>query len=213
MGFTGLRWGEVVGLVTQYVRQLGIRVEWQLYELDNGGLHRCPPKDESRRLVMTPAWLVDLAKDHIAHTRPAPCSCHGMRYVFSGHRPPNDAPRSSGPRMADVARRAGVSVGSVSAVLNQRSSVAEATRTKVEAAVADLGYVPGSVGEVLAPHWRCNGFATWLFQPATTGWYPRKAPHARRPVPVLADPWPGLPVRGRNAVGEPTPVGSRSRRA
>jgi integrase len=87
MGFTGLRWGEVVGLVTQYVRQLGIRVERQLYELDNGGLHRCPPKDESRRLVMTPAWLVDLAKDHIAHTRPAPCSCHGMRYVFSGHRP------------------------------------------------------------------------------------------------------------------------------
>jgi integrase len=48
-------------------------------------------------------------------------------------------------------------------------------------------------------HWRRNGFATWLFQPAVTGWYPPKAPHPSRPVPVLAEPWPGVPVRGRNA--------------
>jgi integrase len=38
-------------------------------------------------------------------------------------------------------------------------------------------------------------------QPAATGWYPRKAPLAPRPVPLLADPWPGVPVRGRNAAG------------
>ena len=50
-----------------------------------------------------------------------------------------------------------------------------------------------------AAHWRRNGFSTWLFQPAVTGWYPRKAPQDARPVPVLAEPWPGVPVRGRNA--------------
>jgi hypothetical protein len=35
-----------------------------------------------------------------------------------------------------------------------------------------------------------RGFATWLFQPAATGWYPAKAPQPARPVPLLADPWP-----------------------
>ena len=54
MAFSGIRWGELVGLETEYVRAGGIRVEWQLYELDNGELHRCPPKDESRRLVPVP---------------------------------------------------------------------------------------------------------------------------------------------------------------
>ena len=54
LGFTGLRWGELVGLETAYVRPASVRVEWQLYELDNGELHRCPPKDESRRTVAAP---------------------------------------------------------------------------------------------------------------------------------------------------------------
>jgi integrase len=52
-----------------------------------------------------------------------------------------------------------------------------------------------------APHWRRTGFATWLFQPAATGWYPKKAPHEAHPVPVVADPRPCVPVRGRNASG------------
>ena len=96
MGFTGMRWGELVGLETQYVRLAGIRVEWQLYELDNGQLHRCPPKDESRRLVLAPGWLVDLVKDHIARRRPAPCSCQGQRHVFTGHRAANTGVRQTG---------------------------------------------------------------------------------------------------------------------
>jgi hypothetical protein len=49
LGFTGIRWGELVGLEATFVRPAGIRVEWQLCELDSGQLHRCPPKDESRR--------------------------------------------------------------------------------------------------------------------------------------------------------------------
>lgn len=59
-----------------------------------------------------------------------------------------------------------------------------------------VGLCWGSADRV---NWRRNGFATWLFQPAVTGWYPKKAPQEPRPVPLLGDPWPGDPVRGRNA--------------
>jgi len=200
-GFTGCRWGELVGLETEFVRPTGIRVEWQLYELDNGQFIRCPPKEESRRTVLAPDWLIGLVREHIAHARPEPCTCHGFRYVFSGHRAANGAARQPGPKLADVAERAGVSVGTVSAVLNDRAVVTDSTRARVQAAIADLGYARGTPQGALAPHWRRNGFATWLFQPAATGRYPRKAPHAARSVPVIGDPWPGVPVRGRNAAG------------
>ncbi|PHQ50517.1 hypothetical protein BLA24_16965 [Streptomyces cinnamoneus] len=76
----------------------------------------------------------------------------------------------------------------------------EETRLRVEAAIAELGYVRGrGVPGQHAAHWRRSGFATWLFQPAATGWYPKKAPQVARPVPLLTDPWPGVPARGRNA--------------
>jgi integrase len=201
MGFTGMRWGEVVGLEAEYIRSNAVRVEWQLYELDNGDFYRCPPKDDSQRTVAAPAWLVALAKDHLARASPMSCSCHGRRYAFSGHRSANHAARRPGPRLADVAVSAGVSVATVSAALNRPTSVADLTRVKVETAVADLGYKLGAATSVLAPHWRRNGFATWIFQPAVTGWYPKKAPSPTRPVPVLADLWPGVPIRGRNAAG------------
>ncbi len=71
----------------------------------------------------------------------------------------------------------------------------------VAAAVADLGYVRGGAGGELAAHWRRTNFATWLFQPAVTGWYPKKGHSAVRRVPVLGEPWPGIPVRGRDAAG------------
>ncbi|GAB1693423.1 LacI family DNA-binding transcriptional regulator [Krasilnikovia sp. M28-CT-15] len=202
MGFTGLRWGELVGLETKYVREGGIRVEWQLYELDNGQLHRCPPKDESRRDIIAPPWLVELLRDHLARTRPGPCSCHDLRYVFRGHRSVNGSAGQTGPRLADVAQRAGVGVGTVSAVLNDRAVVTDATRARVLAAIAELGYVKGAPAGTLAPHWRRNGFATWLFQPAVTGRYPRKAPNPVRPVPIVGEPWPGVPIRGRGALAQ-----------
>jgi hypothetical protein len=179
------RRGELVGLETRYVRSSGIRVEWQLYELDNGQLHRSPPKDESRRTIVVPPWLVGLVGDHIARARPGPCPCHGLTYVFSGHRTTSVAAQKSGPKVAYVARRAGVSITTVSAVLNDRAGVADETRGRVHAAVADLGYVRGTAAGVLAPHWRRGGFATWLFHPAADGHYPAKAPQARRPVPPV----------------------------
>jgi len=201
-GFTGIRWGELVGLEPQYVRPAAVRVEWQLYELDNGQFVRCPPKDESRRTVAAPDWLVGLLTDHLARARPAPCPCHGLRYAFSGHRATKGTAGPVGPRLTDVARRAEVAVGTASAVLSGKPVVAAATRARVLVAAQELGYVRGRPSGQLAPHWRRNGFATWLFQPAVTGSYPAKAPRRASPVPVLAEPWPGVPVRGRGAAGK-----------
>ncbi|MEV0570212.1 LacI family DNA-binding transcriptional regulator [Dactylosporangium sp. NPDC050588] len=199
LAFTGMRFGEMVGLETRFVRQDSIRIEWQLYELDTGELVRCPPKDDSYRTVFIPAWLAKLVREHIARAAPTACACHGFTYVFSGHRPANKAAQRPGPKLVDVARRAGVAVGTVSNVLNGRVAVSDGTREKVEAAIRDLGYVRGASGGELAAHQRRSGFATWLFQPAVTGKYPQKAPLLPRPVPILGEPWPGVPIRGRNS--------------
>lgn len=84
MYWTGLRWGELVGLENTYARAGVVRVEWQLWEDDTGSFHRLPPKDDSYRDIDAPAWLSDLVSSHLAHTTPKPCACHGHRYVFAG---------------------------------------------------------------------------------------------------------------------------------
>ncbi|MGP8300173.1 LacI family DNA-binding transcriptional regulator [Streptomyces inhibens] len=198
--YTGKRWGEIVGLETKFVRPTSVRVEWQLYELDTGELVRCAPKDDSYRTIDIPSWLSRLVSAHIGRTKPTPCPCHGNTYVFCGH----GAARTSAPhgaKLVDVARRATVSTGTVSNVLNHPDRVAETTRVRVTTAIAELGFVRGGAVAEHPPHWRRNGFATWLFTPATSGWYPKKAPQEARPVPLLAEPWPGVPARGRNAQG------------
>jgi integrase len=90
-------------------------------------------------------------------------------------------------------------VSPVSNVINRPDVVAEATRARVREAIDALGFTRGGGAVDQAEHWRRNGFATWLFTPAVSGWYPKKAPQEARPVPVLADPWPGVPARGRGA--------------
>ncbi|MFF1836555.1 LacI family DNA-binding transcriptional regulator [Streptomyces sp. NPDC058231] len=52
--------------------------------------------------------------------------------------------------VTDVARRAGVSTATVSRVMNRNYPVAEATRTRVEAAMRDLGYVVNAHARALA---------------------------------------------------------------
>ncbi|MER5780633.1 LacI family DNA-binding transcriptional regulator [Streptomyces mobaraensis] len=195
--YTGKRWGEIVGLEPEFVRPESIRIEWQLYDLDTGELVRCPPKDDSYRDIDVPRWLSGLVLDHIAATNPQPCQCHNRVYVFRGQGLARNG--VSGARLVDVARRAGVSTGTVSNVLNRPDRVAEPTRLRVEQAIADLGFVRGGVPDGHAAHWRRNGFTTWLFRPAVEGWYPKKAPQEARPVPLLAEPWPGVPARGRGA--------------
>ncbi|SMC98945.1 tyrosine-type recombinase/integrase [Kibdelosporangium aridum] len=199
-GYTGMRWGEIVGLETKFARPKAIRVEWQLYELSTG-LHRCPPKDDSYRTIDLPSFLAMLVSDHIARTTPRPCACHGRTYVFRGLRAANKAAHRPGAKLIDVARRAGVSATTVSNLFNHPEVVAEETQARIKQAIADLGYVRGGVSSEPAAHWRRNGFAPWLFEPAATGWYPKKAPHEAHPVPLLGEPWPGIPVRGRNASG------------
>jgi LacI family transcriptional regulator len=55
------------------------------------------------------------------------------------------APRPSPPvNIKDVAARAGVSVGTVSNVLNRPAIVRPATRARVEAAIVELGFVPNA---------------------------------------------------------------------
>jgi integrase len=200
-GFTGMRWGELAGLETRFLRPAELRVEWQLYELETGELHRCPPKDESRRTIDLPQWLARLGAEHVARVAPRPCDCHGYTYVFRSYGAANGAVQWPGPKLVDVARRAGVSTGTASNVLNRPDTVPEATRASVQAAIDELGYMRGEWVTRPAPHWRRNSFATWLFQPAATGRYPRKAPLDPRPVPLVGEPWPGIPVRGRNAAG------------
>lgn len=196
-GYTGMRWGEVVGLETEFVRPDHVRVEWQLYELDSGEFVRCPPKDDSYRNIGTPGWHHALLRWQIAHTNPQPCPCHGRTYVFRGQGVSRTG--ESGAKVVDVARRAGVSTGTVSNVLNRPDAVAEATKTRVRQAISDLGFTRGGGVVDQAAHWRRNGFATWVFTPAVSGWYPKKAPQEARPVPILADPFPGVPARGRGA--------------
>lgn len=194
-----MRWGESVGLETKFVRPGSIRIEWQLYELGTGELHRCPPKDDSYRDIDSPAFLDKLLWDYVSLTEPKPCKCHGRTYVFRGHGAANGAVSRPGAKLVDVARRAEVSTGTVSNVLNRSALVAPQTRLKVMEAVAELGYVRNAASGELPAHWRRSGFATWLFQPAATGWYPGRGRRVAHPVPLVAEPWPGIPVRGRGA--------------
>ncbi len=96
IGYTGLRWGEVIGLERGYLHPGEIHVEWQLREL-NDRFHRLPPKDDSYR---SPAWepclpvdlppfLTGLLARQIQDDPHLPCGCaarHGGsgRYVFLG---------------------------------------------------------------------------------------------------------------------------------
>lgn len=199
--YTGMRWGELVGLETQYARREvhSFRIEWQLYELDSGELEQCPPKDDSYRDIDSPAWLAGLVGDHIARTNPQPCPCHGLTYVYSGRG--IGGTRQQGPTLRQVAELAGVSTGTVSNVLNRPGNVAEKTRVRVEKAIAEVGFVRQVGPSREAAHWRRSGHATWIFAPAATGWYPKKAPQEAHPVPVTGGTFPGVPVRGRGAAG------------
>ena len=199
-GYTGMRWAEIVGLEAAFARPGAIRVEWQLYELDGGEMIRCPPKDDSYRTIDAPDWLSALVADHIARTKPTSCRCHGKTYLFRGHGSARTGGHQ-GAKLVDVARRAGVSAGTVSHVLNHPERVTEATKARVQLAISDLGFVRGGTTTEHTVHWRRGSFSSWLFTPATSGRYPKKAPQEARPVPLLGEPWPGIPVRGRNSQG------------
>jgi integrase len=96
IGYTGLRWGEAIGLEHAFLKPGAIHVEWQLREL-NGIFHRIPPKDDSYRSpnwepslpVDLPPFLARLLARQAQDTASLRCSCaetHGGtgRYLFAG---------------------------------------------------------------------------------------------------------------------------------
>jgi len=86
IGYTGLRWGETLGLERDYLRPREMHVEWQLREV-NGTFYRIPPKDDSYRSprwepklpVDLPAFLDDLLARQIEPHPSQRCACAGQR--------------------------------------------------------------------------------------------------------------------------------------
>lgn len=75
--------------------------------------------------------------------------------------------RSAGrPTLEEVAARAGVGRGTVSRVINGSPRVSDATRAAVEAAVAELGYVPNTAARALAAN-RTDAIALVVPEPET----------------------------------------------
>ena len=94
IGYTGMRWGETVGLERDYVLPTLVNVEWQLREI-RGRFFRLPPKDDSYRStnweplvpVDLPAFLAELLTAQADKRARQRCGCareHGGtgRYVF-----------------------------------------------------------------------------------------------------------------------------------
>ncbi|MGW1891572.1 LacI family DNA-binding transcriptional regulator [Streptomyces sp. NPDC002004] len=78
-------------------------------------------------------------------------------------------PRGRGggrPTLEEVAARAGVGRGTVSRVINGSPRVSEHTRAAVEAAVAELGYVPNTAARALAAN-RTDAIAVVVPEPET----------------------------------------------
>ncbi|WP_406727435.1 LacI family DNA-binding transcriptional regulator [Streptomyces sp. GD-15H] len=73
---------------------------------------------------------------------------------------------SSRPTLEEVAARAGVGRGTVSRVINGSPRVSDATRAAVEAAVAELGYVPNTAARALAAN-RTDAIALVVPEPET----------------------------------------------
>lgn len=75
--------------------------------------------------------------------------------------------RSGGrPTLEEVAARAGVGRGTVSRVINGSPRVSDATRAAVQAAVAELGYVPNTAARALAAN-RTDAIALVVPEPET----------------------------------------------
>src|SRR6478752_8585822 len=75
--------------------------------------------------------------------------------------------RSGGrPTLEEVAARAGVGRGTASRVINGSPRVSEATREAVQAAVAELGYVPNRAARALAGN-RTDAIALVIPEPET----------------------------------------------
>ena len=96
IAYTGLRWGEVIGLEREHVQRDELHVEWQLREI-RSAFHRLPPKDDSYRSpswepclpVDLPPFLAGLLAGQSQAQPRQRCACAGQHggsghYVFLG---------------------------------------------------------------------------------------------------------------------------------
>jgi DNA-binding LacI/PurR family transcriptional regulator len=79
--------------------------------------------------------------------------------------------KSSAITIRDVAQRAGVSIATVSYALNKSAPVSEATRARVLAAAAELGYHPSIIARGLRTRESCTIGYSWHNVPADR-WHP-----------------------------------------
>lgn len=80
--YTGMRWGEVMGLERPCCRLDHIQIDWQLREF-SGHLEKAPPKDDSYRSVDLPPFLSGLVSRQAQ--RAGRCACPGRRPECGGH--------------------------------------------------------------------------------------------------------------------------------
>jgi hypothetical protein len=220
--WAALRLGELVGLEREYLRPKGLRVEWQLHQLDlqaarpdesevmatmraeaPGGFLRCPPKDDSYGDVALAPFAVRMLADFRASRPPRACPCHGRAYLFRGAGIPSGGRMAAGGvTMAEVAAIAGVSPTTARKALTGAARVSGAVRERVLETAAATGFSRRSAVGDSAWHWRSSAFEA-LVKAAATGELPPKAPLPRRPVP-LGGEWPGTRLRGPGAISRAT---------
>ncbi|MEV7953692.1 LacI family DNA-binding transcriptional regulator [Streptomyces sp. NPDC087532] len=192
--YTGMRWGETVGLDRDHVKKQSIQIEWQLYELNDGTFVKCPPKDDSYREIDTPEFLSALLSEQ-KRRQVATCPCHRLQTIFraASLRQELRVPR------ARIAELAGVSPATVSRVRNRPDTVTQLTAERVLAAMAQLGVIEQAGAEDLVPHWGRDDHRSQVIEPASSGWYPKRgSADPARPVCVVAgEHWPGTVIRGR----------------
>lgn len=78
MAWCALRYGEVIGLMRNYVKRGRIRVDWQLIE-EGGKFYLGPPKDDSNRDVDIPPFLQILLEALKAADPERSCRCKPVR--------------------------------------------------------------------------------------------------------------------------------------
>ena len=96
IGYTGMRWGETIGLERDLLLPAVINVEWQLREI-SGRFHRLPPKDDSYRStnyepllpIDIPPFLAELLAAQARRYAQRRCACVGEhggsgQYLFLG---------------------------------------------------------------------------------------------------------------------------------
>lgn len=110
IGYTGMRWGEAIGLEREFCLPGLINLEWQLHEI-KGAFHRLPPKDDSyRSLNWEPrvpidllAFLAAILAEQAECAPRSRCACAGSHggsgdYLFTG-------PEGGHHRRSNYARR------------------------------------------------------------------------------------------------------------